>query len=285
MKWITAIIVFSLGSMFLWGCGASSNNLSASRSQPPKTVAPATGALPPQIIEFQHQIRGKLPKEVAALIIKLFGPPNRNTGSGLTILVWDISNGTLELTAEGGPPKFTCADGTEYWLIDTENPIAENIIHDFEMATLPDQKNYGTTYYLGEVQLFADGTYMAHEDSCAPNSQEIVAHNFFFNHPHGVYSVKYLNGVTEKKFLENIPTKTPFAIITFSAIPASTANDMEARVSLYLNSNRSDHGLYFSSTVHNPLNYELKSGWHNNWGNNPGFDWDYEFPKPKEQPK
>jgi hypothetical protein len=58
------------------------------------------------ILDLQKQIRGKAPKEVAAMIVQKFGPPDRDWGSGVEYLVWDIGGGELAVCVQGGPPTF-----------------------------------------------------------------------------------------------------------------------------------------------------------------------------------
>ena len=130
------------------------------------------------IADLKSQIKGKAPREVASIIVQRFGPPNRDVGSGLTILDWDVVGGDLRLTVQGGPPIFRISDGKKLWLVETENPAGDNIVSEFEMSTLPDPKNHGSRSWLGDLTLRANRKY----EYTRPE-YDSVPNNFFSDNP------------------------------------------------------------------------------------------------------
>src|SRR5437016_11067244 len=80
-----------------------------------QAVSSAQFALPQAIAQLKAQIQGKMPREVASIIVQGFGRPNRDVGSGLTILEWDVGGCVLSLAVEGGggPPRVRCPDRSE----------------------------------------------------------------------------------------------------------------------------------------------------------------------------
>jgi len=251
-----------------------------------QAVASAQFAMPPAIAQLKSQIQGKRPREVASIIVQRFGRPNRDVGSGLTILEWDVGGCVLSLTVEGGggPLKFRCPDGATLWLIGTENPIRDNIISQFEMTTLPDLgnsdvSNHGTQFYLGYLALHANGKYryVAADEFASQHRQ--IAPNFFFDHPRGNYVVAYPTGLSGQSLLENLPDKSHIAAIHFSADPKPGSTRPGASAQLELCTSRG-HSLYFASSGLIPLNYALDASWHNRWSKSAHFEWNYFFPQP-----
>jgi hypothetical protein len=247
----------------LWGCsgtpGTGRQHLSAQSMVPGSTEAPEP------ICSLQAQIRNKKPSEVAAIIVRKFGRPNRDVGSGLDILEWDISGGKLFLTVEGGPPTFCSSDGSTLWLAETQNSIGDNITSTFEMSTLPDPKFHGMRFALGELTLRPDGKYEYVRDQ--------FSFNFFVGHPWGSYTISYPSGLSSQTLLENVPDNTCVATIHFLADQTPAAMDLKLCTSR-------DHRLYFVSADKSPLGYALEGFWCNVWGKSASLEWGYAFPEP-----
>jgi hypothetical protein len=270
-----------LGSFALFVCCAKPHEapqspLTNASTQP---VAPVEIDLPRAIADLKSQIKGKAPREVASIIVQRFGPPNRDVGSGLTILDWDVVGGDLRLTVQGGPPIFRISDGKKLWLVETENPAGDNIVSEFEMSTLPDPKNHGSRSWLGDLTLRANRKY----EYTRPE-YDSVPNNFFSDNPRGTYTATYSTGVSSITLLENIPDNSPFATIHFSGeMTPGTAGPVTS-TDLQLCSSSQNHWLHFIPSGNIPLSYTLECAWHNCWGPSSQFEWDFSFPPPPLKP-
>jgi hypothetical protein len=90
----------------------------------------------PNIESLTQEVQGKGPEEVRALIVRRFGPPAREVGSGLQIEQWDVDGGTLTFHPLQGP-SFN-KSGVLTRLIRTTNPAALCLFGSYEMDTEPE---------------------------------------------------------------------------------------------------------------------------------------------------
>src|SRR5438874_5189760 len=82
------------------------------------------------------EIQGRERDGVRAVILRRFGPANRNVGSGFRIEQWDIDGGVLTFNPATGP--FFTKDAVSRQLLRTNNPVASCLFGSYEMTTLPD---------------------------------------------------------------------------------------------------------------------------------------------------
>jgi hypothetical protein len=90
--------------------------------------------LPPAVKIFQTEIASIERSEFLSTAQARFGPPARDTGSGITRLQWDFDAGVLTVTDPESNPTFRFANGHTITLLPTRNEAKENILQRFEMT-------------------------------------------------------------------------------------------------------------------------------------------------------
>ena len=130
---------------------------------------------------------------------------------------WDVDSGVLSMS-QFGSPTFRSKEGKTIWLLATEHMALKSLIGSFEMSTLPDKNNHNNQFWIGNVHLNKDNTYAyAMEGLDNLNKEQRLAqkNNFFMLHPKGTFNIQFVNGYTEKTFLEDIPNETKLCEIEF----------------------------------------------------------------------
>ena len=170
---------------------------------------------PETIRELSTRLQGKTSHDVRATIIEQFGPADRETGSGLRIEEWDTADGVLQFHPMTGPSFFNKETGEAVFLLRTSNPVASNILGSYEMTTQPDPANHGTRFWLGNLELSADGTYTYVESGQFPELRAAQSDNFFFRHPYGKFQIIYATSITPGTLLESVAVTAPIARLAF----------------------------------------------------------------------
>ncbi len=192
---------------------------------PPTTTAPTTAAdqdLPPEVRSFQRVIQRMTPKQVADAAVERFGRPARERGSGISILEWDVAGGVLTASPHHGLPTFRTSAGRKVQLIATESRAGPNVSQSFEMVSRPDPANHDTTFWIGNVEIRPDGTYLFADANANLNDRGDQGGNFFVRHAAGHVTIEWVNGVTADTLLESASDRE-VARLTFAAGDDATA--------------------------------------------------------------
>jgi hypothetical protein len=205
----------------------------------------------PNIKSLTQEVQGKGAEEVRALIVRRFGPPAREVGSGLQIEQWDVDGGILTFHPLQGP-TFN-QGGVLTRLIRTTNPAALCLFGSYEMDTEP-EGHPAMLYYIGDVSLSADH-YKFKDSGSNLDHRNKQKNNFFTLHPDGLVEVKFASGVSAESRLEALPDDSPVATVTFSA------PDRRFSATYRIVANRSSMSLAFQGK--GP--FQLKKGWVNYW--------------------
>jgi hypothetical protein len=168
-----------------------------------------------------RDIQGKEPDEVRSIIVRRFGPPARDIGSGLRIEQWDVAGGVLTFHPLSGPDF--AKDGVSTRLIRTTNLAEDCLFGSYEMMTLPDVANHGARYWLGNVTLSVDGRYRYEDSGQNSAHREDQGDNFFMLYPGGTARVEYADGVAPRTRLEDVATDMRIATVTFTAQDGRTS--------------------------------------------------------------
>lgn len=135
--------------------------------------------LPTAVWQIVHSIQTKSPDEVKAAIVKQLGAPQRDIGSGLHIEQWDLPEGVLTFHPGLGPTFIDSKTKRTVWLMRTRNHIGENLFQSYEMTTVPDPKNYGNCFWLGNLKINADMTYQFKDSGQNTNQRNGQGDNYF----------------------------------------------------------------------------------------------------------
>jgi hypothetical protein len=206
----------------------------------------------PNIESLTQEVQGKGPEEVRALIVRRFGPPAREVGSGLQIEEWDVDGGILTFHPLQGPTFQK--GGVLTRLIRTTNPAAVCLFGSYEMVTEP-EGHLAMLYWIGDVSLSADH-YRFTDSGSNLDHRDKQKNNFFMLHPEGLVEVKYASGVSAETRMEDLPDGSPVATVTFSA--------PNGRISATYRivANRSSMSLAFQGKG---MPFQMKKSWVNYW--------------------
>lgn len=206
----------------------------------------------PNIESLTQELEGKGPDDVRALIVRRFGPPARDVGSGIQIEQWDVDGGILTLHPLQGP-TFT-KGGVLTHLMRTTNPAALCLFGSYEMDTGP-EGHPSMFYYFGDLSLSFDH-YKFTDSGSNLDHRSRQKSNFFMLHPDGLVEVKYASGVSAGTRLEDLSNGSPVAMVRFSAPngPFSATYRIVA--------NRSSMSLAFQGKG---MPFQLTKGWVNYW--------------------
>lgn len=206
-----------------------------------------------EIDALTREIQGQEPDEVRAAVVRRFGQPARDIGSGLSIEQWDVAGGVLTFHPGTGPTFAKGGQTTR--LMRTTNPAGDCLVGSYEMTTLPDPANHGNCFWLGNVALTPKGRYR-YTGGVSTSTRPGQEDNFFMHHPEGMARVEYAAGVTSQTRLEDLPDGTRVATVTF-------VGDGEASKSYAIVASRSSMRLAFESPE--PLVFRMDKGWVNYW--------------------
>jgi hypothetical protein len=206
----------------------------------------------PDIDTLIPQVQGKDASQVRALIVRQFGPPARDVGSGLQIEQWDVDGGVLTFHPLQGPTFQK--QGVRTRLIRTHNPASLCLFGSYEMVTAP-QGEHGMKYWLGDVSLSGDG-YNYTDSDANLDHRERQRNNFFLLHPKGLVQVKYASGVTPETLLENLPDDSVVATVTL-ATP-----DRQVSKTYRIRTNRTSMSLAFEG---DEMQFQMAKGWVHYW--------------------
>ena len=201
-------------------------------------------------------LEGKSSKEVRDLVVRTFGPPDRDIGSGLSIVQWDFEEGVLTCHPGTGP-VFDHKSGERTWLIQTHNPLEENLIGSYEMTTRPDARYHGTRFWIGNLTLRKDRTYVFVDSSQNLDHRAGQENNFFMLHPAGTFRLEFLSGLTAQTLLESVTEQTPIARLRFKA------RDGHAEKECVIVSYPLGRVLVFDGA--DELGFCMHKGWNNYW--------------------
>jgi hypothetical protein len=213
------------------------------------TSEPQTG----EIDALTSEIQGLEPAEVRAAIVRRFGSPARDIGSGLSIEQWDVAGGVLTFHPLTGPTF--AKDEVSTRLIRTTNPAGDCLVGSYEMTTLPDPANHGNCFWLGNVALNSEGRYRftgGPNGSPRPGQED----NYFMRHPEGTARVEYAAGVTPRTRLEDLADSTRVATVTFAC-------DGGGSMSYMIVAHGSSMRLAFEGSE--PLSFRMNKGWVSYW--------------------
>ncbi len=202
-----------------------------------------------------REIAGKQPREVYDLIVKRFGIPDRQSGSGIGYEHWDVAGGELTYTGDlaGYSPRFT-RNGVTIRLVRSTECVRDGVEGNYQMTTLPDPKHSGMMLWIGNVYIH-DGTYHFEESETGEDLSEWPdqSKNFFMRHREGKVSVTYAKGIGAETLLEDVPDVSRVATLAF------TPDDGGARASFFITTHRNSAGLSFGSEK--PLPFKMSKGW------------------------
>jgi hypothetical protein len=126
--------------------------LSFCQSVEPTSDTPGSEVLPTVVAQLRDEIQEMGPEEVYTAIVTPFGKETRNIGSGLSILQWDLKEGSFIFHPLRGP-TYCPKTGGVIWLLRTKNLARPNVLQNYEMTTLPDTGNHGTQYWIGNIKI------------------------------------------------------------------------------------------------------------------------------------
>jgi hypothetical protein len=206
----------------------------------------------PNIESLTQEVQGKGPEDVRTLIVRRFGPPAREVGSGIQIEQWDVDGGILTFHPFQGPTFQK--GGVLTRLVRTTNPAALCLFGRYQMDTGPEGQ-FSMFYYLGDVGLSADH-YRFTDSGSSLDHRSKQKNNFFMLHPDGLVEVKYASGVSAETRLEDLSDGSPVATVTFSAPNGRFS------AAYRIVANRSSMSLAFQGKV---MPFQLRKGWVNYW--------------------
>jgi hypothetical protein len=202
---------------------------------------------------LKAEIQGKQPEEIRALIIRRFGPPARNIGSGVRTSEWDVEGGVLSFSLSAGP-AFDRGP-IHIWLLRTNNPAALSLFGHYGMTTELDGPD-GLCCDLGDLSLSWDLRYQYTESQASLDHRNSQADKFFVLHPSGRLQINYASGVTAASRLEDLPDGSLVATLRFLARDRRSSKEFQIFTDhtwRVLESGRADQSL------------RLRKSWANLW--------------------
>jgi hypothetical protein len=177
-----------------------------------------------QHISLAAQQKGTGLGEVHDGIRATYGEPPRRDGG---VEQWDINGGILTYSPVAGL-FFVSGQGEMIRVVRHQNPLEQSLPGRYEMAAPPDARRGLAAYYLGNLEVKTDGTYLyTHAQFRDPRPDQ--ANNFFMLHPSGEYRLAYQNGYGPQTLLESIPGNPRVAKLTFRAVDGAERTFFVAR--------------------------------------------------------
>lgn len=155
-------------------------------------------------------------EEARDIIEAQFGEADRDIGSGFGIEQWDLDDGVLTLHQACGP-TFAPASGGAIWLVETCNPLEENLLGGYEMMTVPESRPNGGYCWLGNVELRQDGTYRFIDSRSNLDRRAGQENNFFMLQPEGRFEIVYAAGLAPGTLLETLSEAVVVADVMFTS--------------------------------------------------------------------
>jgi hypothetical protein len=202
-RWrIAAWVASMFTSMFATGCMGAVAQPREAFVPTPTTNASLPELIDPRLEAFRGHIGRMDADQVLNAAIEHFGAPTRHVGSGILTPQWNLQGGVLSVHPTLGP-TFVTHVGRTIWLIPTTNLAEENILRDYEMATLPDPANHGTRMWIGNLRIARDCTYRYTDSGMGLNIGD-QSNNFFVKHPQGRVRVIWPADVNAQSKLESL---------------------------------------------------------------------------------
>ncbi len=201
-----------------------------------------------------NDIQKKAPHEVREVIVEKYGQANRDIGSGFRIEQWDIHAGILTFHPATG--VYFQKDGVIHSLIETTNYVKEALFGSYEMSSLPDHNNHGSSYWLGNLEL-SDRSYLFKRSRLSYDKELPIRENYFFLHPEGMVKIDFASESITRGKLESIKDGATIATITFST------KDSVAKVKYSMVTRKSPKMLFFASEKGVP--FKMDKAWGSYW--------------------
>ncbi len=219
--------------------------------------APDISDAPKAVQDLATEIRGKSSDETRAAVIARLGPAKRNVGSGFRIEQWDLPGGVLTFHPGTGPTFAEKKTGKNFHLIKTRNPAGANIFSGYEMTTVPDPKNHGNTFWIGNLKVGRGHGYHFVDNGQNTSFRSAQDQNFFMLHPAGTVEVRYVAPTTADTLLESLAEGATVAHLIF------TSADKKAQATFSITSSERSRRLVFGAEK--PLPFAMDTGWKNFW--------------------
>ena len=203
--------------------------------------------------ELSASLQGKQSAEVRTTIIERLGPAHRNIGSGFRIEQWDTPDGVLTFHPATGPSFNDHKSKRLFRLLRTTNSVRSNLLESYEMFTLPDPANHGTSFWLGNLKFGAEGTYRFIDSGQHRDHRSAQTENFFMLHPAGRVEIHYSPPVTADALLETLADGTTVAELAF------TSADSKHRATFLITASESDRRLRFNAKK--PISFYMDTSW------------------------
>lgn len=212
---------------------------------------------PDSIKVLSKALENKKLDDVLRAIVKQFGAPNRNTGSGVDILEWDVPEGLLAFNSHSGPVFIDTKRNKNYRLLKTTNPVAFNVLGSYEMTTPTPKHGPKNHYYMGNLHIDGHWRYRFHDSNQHQDKRAGQEKNFFLLHPSGKVSVEYIPPYESSTLLESVPEGAVIARLKFQS-------DNGKEVATFrLSSSELWRKLSFSGT--SALSFRLDKPWNSYW--------------------
>ena len=214
---------------------------------------PSVGQAPQPMRELAAAIQGKSAGFIRGEIVRRFGQPQRDVGSGFRIEQWDVAGGVLTFHQTLGPTFADKKTGTTIHLLKSVNRAGANVIQSYEMTTLPDPANHGNRFWIGNLGFGPKNEYLFRDSEQNLNERGKPNGNFFLAHPRGSYRLSYAEGIGPDTPLESLAEGALVARIVFT----STAGGAQTEFSI----TSSGQGRRLSFTAASPPPFVMDTSW------------------------
>ena len=219
--------------------------------------APAISDAPKAVQDLAAEIRGKSSDETRTAIIARLGPAKRNVGSGFRIEQWDLPEGVLTFHPGTGPTFAERKTKKTFHLIQTKNPAGANLLSGYEMTTVPDPKNHGNCFWIGNLKFGPGKAYRFVDSGQNTTFRDAQGQNFFMQHPAGTVEVRYVAPTAADTLLESLAEGATVAHLVF------TSADKKGHATFSITSSERSRRLIFGDEK--PLPFAMDTGWKNFW--------------------
>jgi hypothetical protein len=217
-----------------------------------RAQAPKITEAPKPVQDLVAAIRGKDDSGMRQEIVRRFGEPARDVGSGLHIEQWDVAGGVLTLHQATGPTFSDAKSGKTLRLLPTNNPVGKNVLTDYEMYSKPNRVHKGGAW-IGNLKFGPGKEYRFEESPPARGTRGERPDNFFFQHPCGTVEVLYPEGINAETPLESLAEGSVVARLKFTSGPTP------GRAEFVIKS--SEKGRHLSFDAEKPLPFGMGAAW------------------------